>query len=291
MSTLKKSNQFTAQDYSTSYIPTWCPGCGDFGILAAIKGALAELQIPPHNLVIVYGIGCSGNMNNNIRCYAFHSLHGRTLPVAVGVKLANKKLKVITVAGDGDFYGEGGNHFLHTARYNADILAIVCNNRLFSLTTGQASPTSEIGMISKTTPFGEIKQPLNPIALSLTAGATFVARGAAFEIPHLTNLIKQGLEHKGFAHLDVFQQCVTFNKAQTIEWYKKRIYKLEESVHDINNFESALKKSLEAEKLPIGVFYKTEKPSYEEGFAQLQNAPLVEQETKYAAKELIKEFR
>ena len=284
------SQKFTPQFYTTSYLPTWCPGCGDFGILAAIKNALSELQISPHSIVIVYGIGCAGNMNNNIKCYAFHSLHGRTLPVAVGVKLANKDLKVITVAGDGDYYGEGGNHFLHTARYNADILSIVCNNRLFSLTTGQSSPTSEIGMISKTTPYGEIKQPLNPIALSLAAGATFVARGAAFEIPHLTDLIKQGLEHKGFAHIDVFQQCVTFNKTQTVEWYKEKIYKLEEAGHDTNNFKAALDKSLETEKLPIGVFYETEKPSYEDGFEQLQGKPLVEQKTNYAKEELMKEF-
>lgn len=285
------TQKLTPQSYSTSYLPTWCPGCGDFGILAAIKNALAQLQIPPHNVVIVYGIGCAGNMNNNIKCYAFHSLHGRTLPVAIGAKLANKNLKVITVAGDGDFYGEGGNHFLHTARYNADILSIVCNNRLFSLTTGQASPTSEIGMISKTTPFGEIKQPLNPIALSLSAGATFVGRGAAFDILHLTDLIKQGLEHKGFAHLDVFQQCVTFNKTQTVEWYKQRIYKLEETDYDKNNFKAALEKSLETEKLPIGIFYQVNKLSYEDGFEQLQGAPLVEQKTNYAISELMNEFR
>ena len=272
------------------YFPTWCPGCGNFGIWAAIKGAFKALNYTPESAAVVFGIGCSGNMNDFLWVDSFHALHGRALPTAIGVKIANHNLPVIAIVGDGDCYGEGGNHFLHTARYNADILSIVCNNRLFSLTTGQSSPTSEIGMISKTTPYGEIKQPLNPIALSLAAGAAFVARGAAFEIPHLTDLIKQGLEHKGFAHIDVFQQCVTFNKTQTVEWYKEKIYKLEEAGHDTNNFKAALDKSLETEKLPIGVFYETEKPSYEDGFEQLQGKPLVEQKTNYAKEELMKEF-
>lgn len=288
MSTPQK--QLTPDDYNTPYKPTWCPGCGDFGIWASIKKALAELGIPPHNVVIVYGIGCAGNMANTIKCYGFHSLHGRTLPVALGAKLANKNLTVITVAGDGDFYGEGTNHFIHSARYNINLLSIVCNNHLFSLTTGQASPTSELGMVSKTTPFGEIKQPLNPLALSLSSGATFVARGAAFELDHLTSLIKQGIEHPGFAHLDVFQQCVTFNKTQTIPWYRERIYKLEDQNHDPSNYEAAHQKTIEHEKLPIGIFYRVQKPTYEQGFTQLQNQPLINQTIKYNPQELTKEF-
>ena len=276
-------------DYNTSCQPTWCPGCGDFGIWTAIKNALAELKIPSHNAAIVYGIGCSGNMANTIKCYGFHSLHGRTLPVAVGIKLANHKLKVLAVAGDGDAYGEGLNHLVHTARYNSDITYIICNNHSFSLTTGQSSPTSDLGYISKTTPWGEIKQPLNPLALSISVGATFVARGAAFEIQHLTNLIKQGIKHQGFAHIDVLQQCVTFNKLNTIEWYKKRIYKLEERGHRINNKKLAWAKAQEADKLPIGVFYQSQKPVYRNGFEQLKKELLIKKKI-VLNKKLLKEF-
>lgn len=279
-----------ANDFNTPYQPTWCPGCGNFGIWTAIKNALAELGLPPSQVVIVYGIGCSGNMANTIRCYGFHSLHGRTLPVAMGVKLANQQLKVICVAGDGDAYGEGGNHLIHTARYNADVTLIVCNNHLFSLTTGQVSPTADLGMISKTTPWGEIKQPLNPLALSLAVGATFVARGAAFEIPHLTNLIKQAFVHRGFAHLDVLQQCVTLNKVNTVEWYKQRIYKLEEEGYKIDNVKKALDKALEKDKLPLGVFYQIKKPTYEQGFAQLRREALLKKNIVFKKKNLLKEF-
>lgn len=273
-------------DYNTSYKPTWCPGCGDFGIWTAIKQALAELEIPSHKVVIVYGIGCAGNMANTIKCYAFHSLHGRALPVAVGAKLANKDLTVIAVAGDGDQYGEGGNHLLHTARYNADINLIVANNQSFSLTTGQASPTSDLGYVSKTTPWGEIKQPINPMALSLSAGSTFVARSLAFDPKHLVETIKSAISHKGFSHVDVLQQCVTFNKVNTIPWYKEHTYQLEAG-HDKQNFEQAMKKASEEEKMPVGILYQTDKPVYGE---QLRgDKVLVGGEVKFG-EELLKEF-
>lgn len=275
-------------NYNTSHQPTWCPGCGNFGIWAAIKNALAELKIPSHQVIIVYGIGCAGNMNNTIKCYAFHSLHGRILPVAVGAKLANHKLKVIGVAGDGDAYGEGTNHLIHTARYNADVVYIVCNNHSFSLTTGQASPTSDLGYISKTTLWGEVKEPLNPIALSLASGATFVARGVAFDTSHLTNLIKQGIKHQGFAHIDVLQQCVTLNKVNTIAWYKKRIYHLNN--YQANDKVKALARALEKDKLPLGVFYQIQKPTYKQGFEQLRQDVLVEKSIKFELDKLIKEF-
>ncbi len=281
-------NQLKPQDYNTSYQPTWCPGCGNFGIWAAIKTALAELGIPSHQVVIVYGIGCSGNMANMIKCYGFHSLHGRALPVAVGAKLAHKDLTVIAVAGDGDQYGEGTNHLIHTARYNSDINLIVCNNKSFSLTTGQASPTSDLGYVTKTTPWGEIKQPVNPLALSLAAGATFVARGAAFEVKHLTHLIKQAIQHKGFSHIDVLQQCVTFNKLNTVEWYKKRIYELGNK-HKSDSLESAFSKISEKEKLPIGVFYQKEKSAYNQGFEQLKTGILIKKKIKFN-KGLLNEF-
>lgn len=288
---MSRETKITPQSYNTSYLPTWCPGCGDFGIMAAIKNALSELQISPHNVVIVYGIGCAGNMSSMIKCYGFHSLHGRTLPVALGAKLANKNLTVIAVAGDGDQYSEGTNHLIHIARYNPNITLIVANNRLFSLTTGQASPTSDEGLVTKTTPGGEIKHTLNPLALSLTAGASFVARGAAFDLVNLTNVIKAGIMHPGFAHIDVLQQCVTFNKINTVEWYKEKIYQLTEAGHDSHDFKSALDKTFEHEKLPLGIFYQIEKPVYEE---KLDLTPAVSagaEKIIFDKEELLKEFR
>lgn len=284
------TEQITPQTFNTPYQPTWCPGCGDFGIWTAIKNALSELQITPHKVVIVYGIGCVGNMASTIKCYAFHSLHGRALPVALGAKIANKDLIVLAVAGDGDQYGEGTNHLIHTARYNANINLIVANNKLFSLTTGQASPTSEIGMISKTTPAGEIKQSLEPLALSLVSGATYVARGVAFEIQQLTELIKQAITHQGFSHIDVLQQCVTFNKTQTVVWYKERIYNLDEN-YDSTNLETALNKSLEKEKIPLGILYQVQKPVYEEKLDVTPASKPKDEVVVFNKVELLKEFR
>jgi len=264
--------------YKTKCSPTWCPGCGNFGIEWAIRQALAELEIPSHEVVVVFGIGCSGNMADNLKVYGFHALHGRALPVALGVKLANHKLKVLAVAGDGDAYAEGTNHLIHTSRYNPDITYIVCNNHSFSLTTGQASPTSRTGYVTKTTPWGEIKKPLNPLALSLVSGASFVARGFAAEPQHLKDLIKVGINHKGFAHIDVFQQCVTLNKVQTLEYFRERIYKLDEKNHDPHNRDLAMDKLEKDEKLPIGIFYQESRPTYESNFPQIEKEVLVGKE-------------
>ncbi|MFH1457508.1 MAG: thiamine pyrophosphate-dependent enzyme [Patescibacteria group bacterium] len=274
-------------DFNTSIKPTWCPGCGDFAIWAGIKNALAELNIAPHNVVISYDIGCIGNMASTIKCYGFHSLHGRALPVAVGAKLANPKLTVIAVAGDGGAYGEGTSHLVHSARYNVDIVYIVANNKSFSLTTGQASPTSDRGYISKTTPWGEIKEPVNPLALSLVSGASLVARGAAFEPKHLTDLIKSAINHNGFAHLDILQQCVTFNKVNTVDWYKKHIYELEKPA---DTLKWALELALEQEKMPIGIIYRKNKNTYSEEIDQSQNICAVKQNIKFNKDDLLKAY-
>jgi len=272
--------------FNTSVMPTWCPGCGNFIIWQAVKMALTELNIPSHKLMLSYGIGCAGNMANNIKGYTFHSLHGRALPILVGAKLANHKLTAIAITGDGDAYGEGLNHLIHTARGNADITYIINNNRSYSLTTGQSSPTSEKGYITQTTPWGEVKKPINPISLVLSAGASFVARGFVGDIKHLTELIKKGISHKGFSHIDIFQNCVTFNKVNTVEYYKKKIYKLQEKLWQDNLEEEkdynakdklkALEKAEETEKLPIGIFYQENRPTYESTFPQLEKEALVE---------------
>ncbi len=256
--------------------PTWCPGCGDYGIWASLKKALTELAIPEEQLVMIFGVGCSGNMADFLRVYGFHALHGRSIPVAEAVKLANHNLKVVVVAGDGDTYGEGMGHFIAAARGNHDITLIVHNNGVYGLTTGQASPTSEKGRKTKSTPTGVVEIPANPIAIAVTSGATWVGRGLAGNIPFTTELIKKALNHKGFSLLDIFQPCVTFNKVNTAIWYNQRVSKLEnESGTDKLK---AIQWSLETEKLPIGVFYEdTSQPPYHEQVPALKNGPLVGQ--------------
>ncbi|MBI2426235.1 MAG: 2-oxoacid:ferredoxin oxidoreductase subunit beta [Candidatus Kerfeldbacteria bacterium] len=265
-----------ASDFNTSTFPTWCPGCGDFGIWAALKNALVELGREPHDTVVVYGIGCSGNMANNVNTYAFHGLHGRPVPVAEGIKMANHGLTVIVIAGDGDGYGEGLGHFLHAVRGNADITYIVHNNQVYGLTTGQTSPTSDKGYKSKSTPHGVIEEPINPISLALGASGTFVARGYAGDIKHLTSLIVQGVQHKGFSLIDVFQPCVTFNKINTHLWFQKMTVKLEEMGHDPSNREAAIQQAFRRDQLPIGLYYKEDRPAYHEQLSQIAETPLVE---------------
>ncbi len=263
--------------FNTPITPTWCPGCGNYGIWTAIKQALVELNLEPHQVLATYDIGCFGNGANFLRTYALHALHGRALPPAIGAKIANQNLVVLAMAGDGGAYGEGIQHLIHAARYNVNITYIVADNRRFSLTTGQSSPTTFKKTITKTTPFGEIKQPINPLLLSLDAGATFVARGFAGDIPHLTNLIKQAIQHKGFSHLDILQQCVSFNKDNSLDWYRKIIYKLDEHKYKPVNLGRAREKAEEFEKygrMPIGVLYQDKKLTYEEQIEQLRGEPL-----------------
>ncbi len=249
--------------------PTWCPGCGDFGIWSAIKKALSELAIPEEKLVIVYGVGCSGNMADFLRCYGFHALHGRAIPVAEAIKLANHDLTVLVVAGDGDTYGEGMGHFIAAARGNHNITLLVHNNETYGLTTGQASPTTEKGRKTKSTPTGQIELPVNPIALAVSSGATWIGRGFAGNIPLTTELVKKAILHKGFSLLDVFQPCVTFNKVNTHQWYNQRVYQIEGEAHSDRAKAWAL--SQETEKLPLGVFYEqTPTPSYHEQVSALQ---------------------
>lgn len=264
--------------FNTPHSPTWCPGCGDWSLWAALKGAMTDIGFEPQNTVIVYGIGCSGNMTNTVNTYGFHGLHGRAIPVAAGVKLANHKLNVIVITGDGDCYGEGLSHFIHGARANHDITVIVHDNQVYGLTTGQTSPTSHKGYKSKSTPGGAIEKQLNPLALSLDAGATFVARGFAGDIPYLTQIFKQAMSHSGFSHVDVFQPCVTFNKHNTYQWFNERIYKLDASSRQLEDYSKAHKLAREEEKLPIGVFYRTDRPSYHQSLPQLAANTLIEQD-------------
>lgn len=267
----------TIADYAG--IPTaWCPGCGNFGILSAVKKALVELKIEPHQVLLVSGIGQSGKLPHYTKGNVFNSLHGRPVPPATGAKIANPELKVIAVSGDGDAYGEGGNHFLHAMRRNHDITYLVHDNQVYALTKGQASPTSDAGFITRTTPYGA-SPPVHPIALAIVTGATLVCRGYAGDTEHLASLIKTGISHKGFTLIDILQPCVSFNHQNTYNWYRERVYKVdEEAGYDPTNRMQALAKAEEwGERIPIGVIYKAERPTYEEQIPALKKGPLVKQ--------------
>ncbi len=271
----------TAKDYLTSIKPTWCLGCGNFGIWTAVKTALAELQIPPHKVAAVFDIGCGGNSANWYNCYTFHSLHGRTLPVAFGAKLANSDLTVLAIAGDGGAYGEGGNHFIYNCRANMDLTFIVSNNQLYSLTTGQASPTTEPGTATKSTPDGAIEQDLNPLQVAIASGATFVARAFSDDVKHLTEILKSAITHRGFALVDILQPCVTLNKINTRDWFKERIYKLETgSWKPTDKNKAFIKAGARDGKIPIGIFYQEKRECYLDKLPALLKSPLVKHAVK-----------
>ncbi|MBN1368139.1 MAG: 2-oxoacid:ferredoxin oxidoreductase subunit beta [Dehalococcoidales bacterium] len=266
----------TVTDYA-GLKPAWCPGCGNFGILKAVNQALVDLNLEPHQVLFVSGIGQAGKLPHYTRGNVFNSLHGRPIPPACGAKLVNQELNVIAVSGDGDAYGEGGNHFLHAMRRNHDITYLVHDNQVYGLTKGQASPTSDAGFISRTTPQGA-GLPINPIALAVLAGATFVARGYAGDVAHLSELIKQGIKHKGFALIDILQPCVSFNHVNTFKWYADRVYKVEDSNFNPADKAQAIAKAQEwGDRIPIGVIYKEQRATFEELQPALKQGLLVKQ--------------
>lgn len=292
--------KYSIRDYKTDLHNDWCPGCGDFGILNAIQMALANLAIPPHRVVVVSGIGCSGKTPHYINTYGFHTLHGRVMPSVTGIKLANHELTVIGVGGDGDAYGIGAGHFVNGGRRNLDITYVVFNNDVYALTKGQASPTIEKGKKTKSMPEESIMEAINPVALALASGYTFIARGYALDVKYLAGLIAQGIQHRGSALIDVLQTCPTYNDLHTKGWYEgqdrggeSRLYKLEETdydplVHDPSNPEEVKRKKAQAllksyedsDRIPIGIFYRIEIPTYEDYLMRklpaLKNKPLVE---------------
>ncbi len=273
----------TKKDLSSHYTqstPNWCPGCGNYGIWVSIKNALQELAIPEHKVVLVGDVGCSGKLSYWTHYNGFAGLHGRSIPIAEGIKMANSDLTVIVVGGDGGLLGEGLQHFLHACRRNVNIAVILHNNQVYGLTTGQTSPTSDPGYMSSTTPDGSYETPLNPSLLALTAQATFVSAGFAGNTTHLTEIMKAAILHPGFALVDAYQPCVTYNYINTYEFYSKRVYDVSTTPYKPNNRLRAMKKSMEIEggkKFPIGILFQdTEKPSLQ---SQIQNRvkPLVKQ--------------
>lgn len=264
-------------DYNNSSKPAWCPGCGDFAILNALKKALAGLGKSPQEVLMVSGIGQASKLPHYLNCNIFNGLHGRLLPVAQGCKIANKDLTVIAVGGDGDNYGEGGNHFIHAIRRNVDITLLVHNNQIYGLTKGQASPTSNAGMVTKVQTYGVLLSPFNPLAVAVALDCGFAARGFAGDIEHLTGLIKEAINYPGFALVDILQPCVTFNKTNTYKWYRDRVYKLAAG-YDPTDRLQAFSKSLEwGDKIPIGVIYRKDKAHYHQHVPVLRDIPLAKQ--------------
>ncbi len=282
----------TVQKLGTSVKNTWCPGCGNFGILMAFKMAITQLGLSPEEVVAVSGIGCHGKITNYVKVNGLHVIHGRVLPAATAVKLANNGLTVVGFAGDGDCYNIGMGHLPHAARRNPDITLVVHNNMIYGLTTGQASPTSKQGHRTRTTPRGVFEPDVNPLALALASDASFVARGYAGDMRHLASLMVEAMTFRGFALIDVLQPCVTWNRVQTYEFYKDRVYKLEETDHDPLDLSAAHSKALEwGDRIPIGVLYRKERPVYSESFPQMQGAPMARREVGGAdISRLIKEF-
>ena len=280
----------TIEDYK-GQTPAWCPGCGDFGILRAFKEAVVEMGMEPHQFTIVSGIGQASKLPHYLKCNTFNGLHGRTLPVSTGIRLSNHGMPVVAVAGDGDCYGEGGNHLIHAIRRNINVKLFVHDNQIYGLTKGQASPTSMEGMVTKTQPFGVFSEQLDPLALAISLDCSFVARSFAGDTNHLKEMIKEAMGHKGFSLVDILQPCVTFNKVNTFEWYKKRVYQIGPE-HNPEDRVEAFRRSLEwGDRIPIGVIYKNNRPTLEERVPVIQEKTLVKQEfdrSKLAA--TLKEF-
>jgi 2-oxoglutarate/2-oxoacid ferredoxin oxidoreductase subunit beta len=268
----------TPKDFDNGQTTAWCPGCGNFITLAALRTAFADLGLEPHQIVMVGDIGQAAKTPGYLRLNGFHGIHGRAVPIAQGVKLANHELTVIAMGGDGGSYGEGVGHLVAAARRNLGIVQIVENNQVYGLTKGQYSPTSDLGFKTPTSPEGTFEQPLNPIELALACGATFVARSSDVNRDHLVSTLKRALQHKGYALVDVLQPCVTFNRVNTYDWYRQRVYDMEAEGHVSSDLNAAMVKAREwGERIPIGVFFETRHPTYEGQVPALQKGPLVRQ--------------
>ena len=271
------SDIFSDSSLRTPIFPTWCPGCGDFGIWGALKMALKELKLPEEKVVVVFDIGCSGDMADFVRVYGFHGLHGRAIPVAEGVAMANHDLKVIVVGGDGGIYGEGMGHYIAACKANQNVTLIVHDNQTYGLTKGQASPTTCLGVKTSSTPTGVVEVPINPTATAITAHASWVGRSYAANIPFTKEMMKKAILHRGFAALDIYQPCVTFNKLNTQAWFMERVEVIPES-YVPNDRLKAWEMSQREDKLPIGVFYEnTEAKPYTELLPQLSKGSLLSQ--------------
>ncbi|MDH4163687.1 MAG: 2-oxoacid:ferredoxin oxidoreductase subunit beta [Nitrospirota bacterium] len=264
----------TAQDFQGQK-PAWCPGCGNFAILKTFNEAAAELGLEPHRFMLVSGIGQAAKFPHYTRGNTFNGLHGRALPIATGIRLANHEMPVIVTTGDGDCYGEGGNHLLAAMRRNLNIKLFVHDNQIYGLTKGQPSPTTGEGMVTKNMPLGVIAEQFNPMALAVAMDCSFAARSFSGDMEHLKGIMKEAIDHKGFALVDILQPCVSFNKVNTFEWYRQRVYRLE-SGYDPRDRQAAFGKALEwGDRIPLGVIYRRQRPLFEERLPMLAGTSLV----------------
>ncbi|GGG22410.1 2-oxoglutarate ferredoxin oxidoreductase subunit beta [Lysinibacillus alkalisoli] len=285
----------TFKDFRNNVKPNWCPGCGDFSVQAAIQRAAANVGIEPHELAVISGIGCSGRISGYINSYGFHGIHGRALPIAQGLKMANRNLNVIASGGDGDGFAIGMGHTIHGLRRNLDLTYIIMDNQIYGLTKGQTSPRSAAGFVTKSTPGGAIEPDVKPLELALSTGATFVAQGFSTDIKELTAIIEAGIQHKGFSFINVFSPCVTYNKVNTYDWFKENLTKLSDiEGYDPTNREAAMNTVMQHDGLVTGIIYHdTETPCYQSKADRFDEQALVGQElmmgeTKF--NELVKEF-
>ncbi|MDG4655979.1 2-oxoacid:ferredoxin oxidoreductase subunit beta [Ectobacillus antri] len=272
----------TFKDFRNNVKPNWCPGCGDFSVQAAIQRAAANVGLEPEGMAVVSGIGCSGRISGYINTYGFHGIHGRALPIAQGVKMANRDLTVIASGGDGDGFAIGMGHTIHAIRRNIDITYIVMDNQIYGLTKGQTSPRSEVGFKTKSTPQGSVEPALSVMEMALTAGATFVAQSFSSDLKELTQLIEEGIKHKGFSLINVFSPCVTYNKVNTYDWFKENLKKLSEvEGYDPSNRMQAMQTLIENNSLVTGLIYQNkQQPSYQELIKGYSDKPLVHADLK-----------
>jgi len=272
--------EHTVEDYKSGVKPTWCPGCGDFGVLNAVYNALKGKDYAPEDVVLVSGIGCSSRLPFFSSTYGFHTVHGRTMPIATGIKVANPRLKVLALGGDGDAFAIGGGHFIHAARRNLDVCYVIMDNAIYGLTKGQTSPTSMVGFVTKTTPKGTPDRPVNPLQLAMASGATFVARAFSGKPKELADLIVQGIDHRGFAVIDTYSPCPTFNKVNTFKFYRDQAVELPRD-HDAADVQQAWARAASEDPVYLGVLYRAEgEASFEEHIAAAQSgdeskAPMV----------------
>ncbi|EMB9454171.1 2-oxoacid:ferredoxin oxidoreductase subunit beta [Staphylococcus pseudintermedius] len=270
----------TFKDFRNNVKPNWCPGCGDFSVQAAIQKAAANVGLEPDEVALITGIGCSGRLSGYVNSYGVHSIHGRALPLAQGVKMANRNLTVIASGGDGDGYAIGMGHTIHALRRNMNITYIVMDNQIYGLTKGQTSPSSAPGFVTKTTPKGNIEQNVAPLELALSSGATFVAQGFSSDIKALTKIIEDAINHDGFSFVNVFSPCVTYNKINTYDWFKENLTAIDDiENYDVSNKQAALQTVIEHHSLVKGIVYQdTTTPSYESQIDGLAETPLAHQD-------------
>lgn len=285
----------TFKDFRNKVKPNWCPGCGDFSVLAAMQRAFANVGLEPHDVAIVSGIGCSGRISGYVNAYGFHGVHGRALPIAQGLKLANRDLTVIAAGGDGDGFAIGMAHTIHAIRRNVDITYIVMDNQVYGLTKGQTSPRSQLGFKTKSTPHGSIESAIHPMEMALTVGAGFVAQSVSSDLKQLTHVIEEGIKHKGFSLINVYSPCVTYNKINTYDWFKENLVKLEDDPdYDPSNRMMAMQKLMEHQGLVTGIIYQNkESNSYEDMIKGFKQEPLAKQDIQISREQfdqLVAEF-